>query len=45
MILVTAAEPFPVSEDDEQDDADDDEDKAGDGDGSDDGGQVTVIEE
>ena len=45
MILVTAAEPFPVSEDYEQDDAGDDEDKAGDGDGSDDGGQVTVIEE
>ena len=45
MILVTAAEPFPVTKDDEEDDADDDDDKAGDGDGSDNGGQVTVIKE
>ena len=45
MILVTAAKPLPVTEDDEQDDADDDDDEGGDGDGSDDGGQVTVIEE
>ena len=45
MILVTAAQPLPVADHDEEDDAEDDEDQGGDGDGRDDGGQATFIKE
>ena len=45
VILVTAAQPLPVAEQEKEDDAKDDEDQGGDGDGRDDGGQVALIEE
>ena len=45
MILVTAAKPLPVADQDEEDDAEDDEDQGGDGDGRDDVGQAAFIKE
>ena len=45
MILVTAAQPLPVAEQEEEDDAEDDEDQGGDGDGGDDGSQAAFVKE